>query len=133
MGLAGYYRKFVKNFAEIAHPLLLLQRDKVYWIWGEEQNNAFEKLKDFLTRSPILSYPDFTKEFLVQTDASAYGVGAVLSQIENENGTEREAVIAYASQHLDKHQVNWSTIEKEAYAIVFAVDNIFPLFLWPKI
>ncbi len=87
--------------------------------WGPEEDTSFELLKKCLTSPPILAFPDFKKEFILFTDASDYGVGAVLSQIHD----GKEVVIAYASRHLDKDTLKYSTIEKEAYAIVFGVDH----------
>ena len=110
LGLAGYYRKFVQNYADKAHPLTVLTRKEVEWEWGPEQEKAFHLLKECLTSPPILSYPDFTRDFIIHTDASGFGVGSVLAQIQVVNGIEKEVVIAYTSQHLKKTQVNWSTI-----------------------
>ena len=126
LGLAGYYRKFVKNYADKAHSLTKLTGKDVEWTWGPEQQHAFQQLKDCLTSPPILGYPDFARNFIIHTDASGYGVGSVLAQMQVDNGKEKEVVIAYASQHLDKSQMNWSTIEKEAYAIVHAVKTFYP-------
>jgi hypothetical protein len=121
LGLASYYRRFINNFSTVAHPLIvqskLDKREKVKW--GPEEDKSFEILKKCLTSPPILAFPDFRKEFILFTDASDYGVGAVLSQIHD----GKEVVIAYASRHLDKDTLKYSTIEKEAYAIVFGVDH----------
>lgn len=126
LGLAGYYRKFVKNYADKAHPLTKLTGKNVEWAWGPEQQTAFQQLKNCLTSPPILGYPDFSRDFIIHTDASGYGVGSVLAQMQVDKGKEKEVVIAYTSQHLDKTQTNWSTIEKEAYAIVHAVKTFYP-------
>jgi len=70
----------VKNFAQVAAPLYrLTERNKV-WTWAKECNRAFITLKEKLTSAPIFAFPDFTKQFILDTDASAYGVGAVLTQ-----------------------------------------------------
>ena len=126
LGLAGYYRKFVKNYADKAHSLTQLTRKDIEWKWGSEQQKAFQLLKDGLTSPPILSYPDFSLDFAIHTDASGYGVGSVLAQMQKDKGKEKEVVIAYASQHLNSSQANWSTVEKEAYAIVHAVKTFYP-------
>ena len=126
LGLAGYYRKFVKNYADKAHSLTQLTKKDSEWEWGPEQQTAYHLLKDGLTSPPILSYPNFSREFIIHTDASGYGVGSVLAQIQEEKGIEKEVVIAYTSQHLNNTQANWSTVEKEAYAIVHAVKTFYP-------
>ena len=95
LGLASYYRKFIKGFSKIAKPLnLLLQKDQLYH-WENEQENAFQTLKDHLITAPILQYPDFKQPFYIHTDASQSSLGAVLAQI---NEDKREHVIVYASR-----------------------------------
>jgi hypothetical protein len=133
LGLAGYYRKFVRAFAEIAHPLTSLTRKDVAWVWGDGQKDAFNRIKCCLTSNPILKYPDFTRDFIVHTDASGYGIGAVLAQMQRpphsedpEGSDDVEVVIAYSSKHLNDRQAKWSTTEKEAYAIVHAIDVFRP-------
>ena len=127
LGLANYYRRFIRNYSELTHPLTILTRKNEQWRWESEQENSFQKVKSLLSSAPILAYPDFTKEFQVHTDASAYGIGAVLAQVRKttENGTD-EVVIAYASKHLTDSQAKWATVEKEAYAIVFATKIFYP-------
>ena len=85
LGLAGYYRKFVKGFSQIAAPLFKLLRNNITFIWTIDQENAFKRLKELLTSAPILIYPDFTKKFYVYINASDSGLGAVLSQKDDEN------------------------------------------------
>jgi len=80
LGLAGYYRKFIENFSKIAKPLVRLTKKGAKFNWTAEQQNSFQLLKEKLTTAPVLSYPDFQREFLVTTDASDYAIGAVLSQ-----------------------------------------------------
>jgi len=70
LGLTGYYRRFIEEYAKIAKPLTLLLKKNTKFAWGVAQQYAFEKLKDILTREPILQYPDFDKEFLLASDAS---------------------------------------------------------------
>lgn len=121
LGLASYYRRFIKGFSTIAHPLLLQSKgkpkDKI--VWGEEETAAFVSLKNSLITEPVLAYPDFSKEFIIFTDASNYGAGAVLSQMHE--GKDRP--IAYASRHFNKPESNYSTIEKEAAAVVFGIQR----------
>ena len=87
LGLCSYYRKFVPNFAMIARPLIKLTEKNCPFNWEEEQQQAWLELKRRLISAPILGYPDPAKVFILDTDASAYGIGAVLSQMED--GHER--------------------------------------------
>ena len=126
LGLAGYYRKFIKNFAAKAQPLTVLTKKDTEWIWSREQEEAFQLLKDCLIKPPILRYPDFTRDFIIDTDASGFGVGSVLGQVQIVQDEEKEVVVAYASKHLSKSQVNWSTEEKECFAILHATKVFYP-------
>jgi hypothetical protein len=95
LGLAGYYRRFVKDFGKIAQPLTdLLKRDNFHW--NQMSTNAFEALKHALTSAPVLQLPDFSKTFIVETDASGCGLGAVLMQDKHP--------IAYISKSLGPRQ-----------------------------
>ena len=135
LGLASYYRKFVRAFAEKAHPLTALTKKSAQWKWGPEERDAFNCIKQCLTTKPILGYPDFTREFIIYTDASGYGIGAVLAQMQApalpdtsdsaETG-DREVVIAYTSKHLSEREAKWSTTEKECYAIIHAIEVFRP-------
>ena len=122
LGLTSYYRKFIQNYAKIAAPLNKLLRKNAPFEWGPAQHQAFATLKDALISPPILCYPDFDKEFIVQTDASQFALGAILSQ--KDNGLERP--VAYASRTLSKPEMNYSTTEKECLAIVYALKHFRP-------
>ena len=80
LGFTGYYRYFVPKYSEVAHPLLDLTKKNTPWHWDDEQQTAFLTLKTLMCTSPVLIQPDFNKQFFLQADASAYSVGAVLSQ-----------------------------------------------------
>jgi hypothetical protein len=80
LGFMGYYRYFIQGYSGIAQPLLDLTKQATPWHWDNEQQTAFQTLKDKMCSKPVLQQPNFDKTFYVQTDASAYGVGAVLSQ-----------------------------------------------------
>ena len=118
LGLCNYYRKFVKNFAQITKPLYDLQT-LPEWNWNEHCNNSFDQLIKELTTEPIVSFPDFNQKFILETDASDYAIGAVLSQ--EING--KSNVISYYSKVLSKHQRNYSVTEKECLAVVKAVQH----------
>ena len=92
VGFVGYYRRFVKNFAELADPLVALTRKGVPFVWADEQQTAFDALKACLLSAPILGFPTEKDRFVLDTDASLFAIRGVLSQIQN----EEEVVIAYA-------------------------------------
>lgn len=116
LGLTGYYRKFIPNFADLASVLTdLTKKDSPNRIkWNDVCNTAFETLKSKLCSQPILRSPDFEREFILQTDASNRGVGAVLSQ-QDQDGIEHPT--AYFSHKLLPREVKYSTVEKECLAI----------------
>lgn len=115
LGLAGYYRRFIPNFSKIAKPLTdLLKKDRKFE-WTVKQTEAFDILRNSLCSEPILQYPDFSKPFILTTDASGYAVGGVLSQ-----GTiGKDLPVAYTSRILNSAEQKYSTIEKECLAIVY--------------
>ena len=119
LGLVGYYRKFIKNFAKIAKPLTMLTHMDVKFKWKETHHYAFIKLKDAIIQAPILRYPDTTKPHIVYTDASDNACGAQLSQIHN----EAEFPVAFLSHTYTDTQRRWSTPEQEAYGIYFAIKK----------
>lgn len=122
LGMLGYYRRFIRNFATIAEPLTRLLKAEVPFKWGPEQEEAKATLLRAMTSQPILAYPDFSKPFIIQTDASDVGVGAVLSQIQD----GKEHPISYASETLDQTKRSYSATEREAYAIHWAVNYFRP-------
>jgi len=118
--LCSYYRKFIKNFSKITKAMTeLLKKDKEF-IWTEKQQKAFEKLKERLINYPILQHPNYEKEFLVITDASGRGLGAVLAQKDEEG---REYVVSYASRGLRGAEVNYPITELECLAVIWAVQH----------
>jgi transposase InsO family protein len=122
LGLLGYYRRFIKDFAKITKPLTSLLKKDVNFQWTEIEDKCFDYLKKILITEPILQYPDFNREFVLRTDASNFALGAVLSQ--GEIGSDLP--IAYASRTLNASEQNYSTIEKELLGIVWAVNHFRP-------
>lgn len=114
LGLANFYRQFVKNFAELATPLTALTRKRVKYIWSDECEKGFRELKAQLCGPRVLAFPNFDKEFVVHTDASKHSLGAVLS-----NADMRP--VHFASRALRGAEERYSTIEKELLAVVFAM------------
>lgn len=122
LGLLGYYRKFIKDFAKLTKPLTeCLKKGRII-----ELNNrylaAFKCCKDILMNDPLLQHPDFSKPFVLTTDASNYAIGAILSQ--GPIGSDKP--ICYASRTLTDSEINYSTIEKEFLAIVWATKYFRP-------
>ena len=79
LGLANYYRRFIKDFAQVARPMNMLTRKDEKWRWGDEQQKAFNELKKVFTSKPVLAAPDLDKEFRVEADTLNYATGGVLS------------------------------------------------------
>ncbi|GJT18116.1 putative reverse transcriptase domain-containing protein [Tanacetum coccineum] len=113
LGLAGYYQRFIKDFSKIAKSLTELTQKNKKYIWGEDQESAFQLLKQKLCEAPILALPEGNDDFVVYCDASHQGLGAVLMQ--------REKVIAYASRQLKPNEENYTTHDLELGAVVFAL------------
>lgn len=122
LGLAGYYRRFIPNFAKISKPLTKLLQKDVEFNFNSECKISFGELKNALISDPILIYPDFEEHFLLTTDASAFAIGAVLSQ----GPVGKDLPIAFASRTLCNAETKYSTIERELLAIVWAVKHFRP-------
>lgn len=122
IGMASWYRRFIPQFSTIISPLTALLKKNKKWEWTDECDLSFQQIKDALSSAPVLTRPDFSKPFVVQTDASGYGIGAVLSQ-EHEDG---EHVICYISRSLTKAEKNYSTTERELLAVIFACEKLRP-------
>ena len=118
LGLAGFYRRFVRDFSTIAAPLNELTKKDVPFVWGTAQEEAFTVLKD-----PLLQLPDFNKTFELECDASGIGLGGVLLQ----DGKP----VAYFSEKLSGPSLNYSTYDKELYALVRTLET-WQHYLWPK-
>jgi hypothetical protein len=120
MGLFGYYRNYVHNFSTIAAPLYTLFKKDKPFIWTQECDEAYKKLKKKMASAPILAKPDFAKPFKLYTDASALGFGAILAQEDQEG---KEHVICYASRSTNAGEKKYSATELEACAIVWACEH----------
>lgn len=142
LGLASYYRKFIPNLSKIASPLHELlggpkrRKGKAKfspppivppWVWSKRHSDAFQQIKDCLTSPPVLQYADFSKPFILHTDASTQGLGAALYQLDN-NGQER--VIAYGSRTLNPSERNCPAHKLEFLALKWAVTEKFHDFLY---
>ena len=120
LGMAGYYRKFCKNFSSVAAPLTnLLRKDQPY-VWGDDCQEAFTKIKSLLLSAPVLVTSDYHKPFKLQVDGSDRGAGAVLLQV---SAQEVDHPISYFSQKFNKHQCGYSTCEKETLALILALQH----------
>ncbi|KAK7115655.1 hypothetical protein V1264_001486 [Littorina saxatilis] len=118
LGLAGYYREFIPNFAAITAPLSDMTRK------GPAREKAYQTVRDLMSRDPVLRLPDTAKEFILRTDASDEGIGAMLMQ---EHGG-KPFPVSYASKKLSGAEKNYSTMEKECFAIVWGIKK-FELYL----
>ncbi|WZZ69600.1 hypothetical protein YC2023_080970 [Brassica napus] len=113
LGLAGYYRKYVKGFASTAKPMTMLTGKDVKFVWSDACTKSFERLKEQLTQTPVFVLPRPGVQYTVYTDASGTGLGCVLMQ--------EKQVVTYASRQLRPHEVNYPTHDLELGAVVFAL------------
>ncbi|KAM4705096.1 protein cordon-bleu [Rhinophrynus dorsalis] len=125
LGTAGYYRKFVPSYSDIAKPLTDLTKKSLprQVLWSPEYDKSFRNVKEVLGKAPILAATDFSKRFMVHTDASMFGLGAVLSQV-NESGEEHP--IPYLSRKQQDREMGYTAIEKECLPLVWALKKLQP-------
>ena len=121
LGLCNYYRKFIKNFAIIMEPLRILLKKNNEFKWNDDAENAFKKLKLAFTTDEILIYPDPDKEFTVETDASDFAVGCILSQISDKDNELHP--VAFHSRSLSSSELNYTIYDKELLAIITAFET----------
>lgn len=129
LGLAGYYRDFIPEYAQLTYPLTELVKKRALnrVAWTSEHQTAFDRVKSALAKEPVLKAPDFTLEFVLRTDASEQCLGAVLLQ-------KHDAIlhpVIYASRKLLPREVAYSTVERECLAVVWAIKK-FHVFLYGR-
>lgn len=123
LGMTNYYRQLIPGYAQIAEPLVRLTKASVRFKWTTEQQQALDELKSALASDAILAYPDVQRPYKLYTDACDYAIGAILVQ-DDDAGIERP--IHYLSHQLGDIQRRWPTIEKEAYAAIYALEKLRP-------
>ena len=129
LGLVSYYRRFIRGFATIAKPLHRLTEKTATFKWTTQCQEAFDYLKHCLVSAPILAFPNYSKPFVLDTDASDVGIGAVLSQVDDDG---RERVIAYASRTLSKPERRYCVTRKELQSVVTFIRHFRPFLLGQK-
>ena len=120
LGMAGFYRKFCCNFSTVVAPLTDLLKKGTKFVWSEGCQAAFEKVKAMLSHSPVLAAPDFSKPFVIAVDSCDIGTGSVLMQ-QDDAGIDH--LICFYSKKFNPHQNNYSTVEKEALGLIFALQH----------
>ena len=120
LGLSGFYRRFVKNYAKIAEPLSRMTRKNAKFEWTPDANEAWCKIKAELVKMPILAHPDTSREYTLITDASSYAIGGILAQ-KGDDGQLHP--ISYGSTILNDSQRKWSTVQRELYGLVYFCEK----------
>jgi len=119
LGLAGYYRRFIPSFSKLIKPLTNLLKNDMRFEWTCAQEESIKILKQKLCEEPVLQYPDFSKPFILTTNAFGIAVGGILSQEE----INKDRPIAYASRTLNDNEIKYDIYEKEALAIIYCVKH----------
>jgi hypothetical protein len=122
LGLGSYYRRFIKNFAKRTYYIRKLTRENTKMVWSEKCQKEFDDIKKELISDNIMAFPDWNKKFILATDASKHGLGAVLSQIIE----GRERPIAYASRGCTEAERNYGISQLEGLAVIWAIDKYKP-------
>ena len=122
LGLFGYYRRFIQGYASIARPLTNLTKKDHPFVWNQDCEDAFVALKKALSTAPVLAYPDFSRPFVLHTDASTVGLGALLCQAYD--GKER--IVQCASRALADSERNYTVSELECLALIYAIEKFHP-------
>jgi hypothetical protein len=121
LGFAGWYRRFVKDFSSIARPLHNLEKKGAIWVWGPEEEEAFQRLKAAIISAPVLIHADPAKQYHLETDASGYAYGAVLSQ--KSEADKRYHPIAFMSKSMTRSELNYDIYDKELLAVIRALQH----------
>ena len=129
LGFANYYRRFIRNFAQLARPLHRLNERTATLVWTDQCQDSFDTLRRCLCSSPVLAYPDFSRPFILDTDASDVGIGGVLSQLDVEG---RERVVAYGSRLLSKPERRYCVTRRELLAVVVFAQLYRPYLVCQK-
>jgi hypothetical protein len=125
LGFCNFYQPFIPKFSSIARPLNDLTKKNQQWRWEETEQVAFNKLKDIYTSKLVLRSPNWTQKFILETDASRYALGAVISQ----EFKDSVHPIAFHSQSLQLAEKNYDAHDKELAAVIFGFKCGCPLFL----
>ena len=128
LGLASYYREFIRGFSQFAKPFTELTKGSIKWQWGDREERSFLALQVALATAPVLGLPDFSKQFLVTSDASDVAVGAILEQ----DLGNRLQPIAFASRKLHQAEVRYSAYERELLGIVWVIGQWKHYFQGPE-
>ena len=121
LGFANFYRHFIKDFAKHAKPLTILTKKDQSWIWEDEQEKAFQGLKNAFTTASILRIPDDENPFRLKTDSSDFTTGAVLSQLDPDDNLWH--LVAFYSKSLSIHERNYEIYNKELLAIICTLEE----------
>jgi len=121
LGFTNFYRPFIKDFSEHAHPLFDLTWNDCAWRWKASKQSAFDKLKGSVTSAPVLISPDSTKPFHIEADSSDFATGAVLSQVSTED--EKWHPVVFFSKSLSPVERNYEIHDKEMLAIIRALQE----------
>lgn len=130
LGLAGYYQRFIRNFAQLAAPISSLLKQEVTFSWTGDQQRAFEALKEALTTAPVLHIPDPHQDFVLETDASGFAIGAVLSQTDKQGNLRP---VTFISRKMNQHEANYATHEQETLAVIDALKKLRHHLHGPKV
>lgn len=122
IGIFSWYRRFLPDFSSILAPITSLLKKNSKFVWNDNCANAFRKIKELLVKAPVLTCPDYSKPFVVQTDASGYGIGGVLTQ----TYPDGDRVICYLSRSLTPRERNFSTTERECLAVLWSLEKLRP-------
>jgi len=134
LGFTGYYRHFIKDYSKIARPLLDLTKQATPWQWEDNQQRAFKELRNKMVSKPVLQQPNFGKVFYLQTDASKYGVGAILSQDEGPQPTtpRKRHPVAYYSATFSPTEQNYDAHDLEFLGVIKVIDHWRPYLIWTQ-